>query len=175
MKTAQETTIHHPKLSGIRNWFHRHGSKMKVSTVSLVKPSITIASNAAKIIIKEAFERQPSKRVVRNWEIFEFTPYDEVVRGRRLFSSEELAAAFCIAANSGDHGQQLIDRYGAHSAEQGLYIRWGNFLNIPCPGTGMDGDPNVSIFITDEIRDAVSNLLEAAAKRVENEMSAQTN
>jgi len=170
MKTAEETTTSRPKFNGgWPEWFHHHGMKMSVvAPSSLNKPAVTIASNAAKVIIKEAFEGRPKEKRewFVNWEVARFRPYDEVVRGRRVFSSEELAAAFGITTDSGDHGQWLIDRYGGESAEQELYIRYGDFLNIPCPGTGNDGDPNVSIFITDEIRDAVFNLLEAAAKLI---------
>ncbi len=57
-------------------------------------------------------------------------------------------------------GSWLVGRYGGNSAVQSKFIRWGNFLNIPCPGTGHDGDPNVSIYVTDEIREAVRKLLE---------------
>lgn len=43
--------------------------------------------------------------------------------------------------------------------KQGAFIRYGNFLNIPSPGTGHDGDPNISILIDGPIRRAVRQLL----------------
>jgi len=32
-------------------------------------------------------------------------------------------------------------------------------LNIPCPGTGHDGDPNVSVYIEESIQRAIEQLL----------------
>jgi hypothetical protein len=39
------------------------------------------------------------------------------------------------------------------------FIRSGNFLNVPGPGSGQEGDANISIYITQEIKDAVMRLL----------------
>ena len=58
----------------------------------------------------------------------------------------------------------LIERYGGTVAAQGEFIRWGKYLNIPGPGTGHDGDANISIFVSDEIRDAVAQLLQKYQK-----------
>lgn len=54
-------------------------------------------------------------------------------------------------------GQDLIDRFGADFAHYGRYIRWGDFLNLPGPGTGRPGDANLSIFITGRIQKAIKN------------------
>jgi hypothetical protein len=59
-----------------------------------------------------------------------------------------------------ESGEWLLDRYGGDSAAQGFYIRWRNCLNIPCPGTGHDGDPNISVTLSDDIKEAVRQLLE---------------
>lgn len=55
--------------------------------------------------------------------------------------------------------QWLLDLYGGTVAYQGHFIRYNDFLSIPCPGTGHDGDPNVSIEIDDRIREGVKQLL----------------
>ena len=57
------------------------------------------------------------------------------------------------------HSQWLIKEYEADVAEQTLFIRKGNYLNIPCPGTAHDGDPNVSIELDDEIKEKVKELI----------------
>ncbi len=141
-------------------WCHHHGSKMRVVEFDEKEHRLVIAGSAAKVIIRPGREVQEGgDGWVVSWEVIQHVAYDEAVRGQRQFDSDELAAAFGLTDNSGDFGQWMLDQFGAHSAEQGKFIRWKHFLNIPCPGTGHDGDPNVSIHIDDEIRDAVQRLL----------------
>jgi hypothetical protein len=40
------------------------------------------------------------------------------------------------------------------------FARVGNYLNVPCPGTGHDGDPNISILLNPTIRAAVKKLIQ---------------
>lgn len=75
--------------------------------------------------------------------------------GQVEMDSCQLAAAFGLSDESGDFGDWLIERYRADSAEQRLWIRYGNQLNIPGPGTGHDGDPNISIELDGDIKKAV--------------------
>lgn len=56
-------------------------------------------------------------------------------------------------------GDFLLEKYGGDVACQFLFIRWQDYLNIPGPGTGHDGDPNISIKLTDEIKEAIRALL----------------
>lgn len=91
------------------------------------------------------------------WEVVQ--SQQAKVNGRVVFTSDDLRAAFGLSQESGEFGDWLIERFGADSASQGKFIRWKNFLNIPCPGTGHDGDPNVSIHIDEEIRETVRRLL----------------
>ncbi|MDP2630772.1 MAG: hypothetical protein Q8P56_05175 [Candidatus Uhrbacteria bacterium] len=141
-------------------WFHHHGSKMKVVAFDEKECRLVIAGSAAKITIRPGRQIQEGgDGWVVDWEVIQRVAYDEATRGRRQFDSDELAAAFGLTGDSGDFGQWMIDQYGAHSAEQGKYIRWEDFLNIPCPGTGHDGDPNVSIHLDEKIKNAVRQLL----------------
>ena len=75
------------------------------------------------------------------------------------FTRDDVRSAFGLIDDSGKYGKWLIDRYGAEAAEQMKYIRWGNFLNIPCPGTGNYGDPNISIKINGDIQLTVAELI----------------
>jgi hypothetical protein len=141
-------------------WYHHHGSKMRVVEFDEKAHRLVIAGSAAKITIRPGQEVQEGGNGwVVDWEVIWHFAYDEAARGHRQFSGHELAAAFGLTDDSGDFGQWVIDRYGAHSAQQGKYIRWNEFLNIPCPGTGHDGDPNVSIHINDKMRFVVGRLL----------------
>lgn len=54
----------------------------------------------------------------------------------------------------------MIRRYGGTTADQGRFIRYNRFLNIPGPGTGHDGDSNISVEIRSEMQDAVAAFLQ---------------
>lgn len=139
-------------------WWHHHGSKMRVVYRDSAdhRPKLFLEASAASVGISRdsARYRSPLWRV--KWTVgfgHGFSSGDISVTG------EELRAAFGLSEESGCFGDWLIERYGADSAEQGKYIRWGCFLNIPCPGTGHDGDPNVSIELDDTIKEAVDLLM----------------
>jgi hypothetical protein len=155
-KTVPELRNGHPI------WWHHHGSKIRF--FGLAKECLIINANAASLTIQKASLVLPDKETLKNdwfvdWSIFQCKPLQELTSGRRWFTTEDLRNAFGIANGSGKYGKWLIDRYGADAAEQMKYIRWGNYLNIPCPGTGNDGDPNISIEIDDEIKSAVTRLI----------------
>lgn len=141
-------------------WCHHHGSKMCVEQFDQQNRVLVISGSAAKVTIRKASSVYPDAiGWFVDWEVVQYKPYENGVRGRSQFNSENLAAAFGLSESSGKFGDWLIEEFGADSAEQGKYIRWKNFLNIPCPGTGHDGDPNVSIHIDEEIQNAVRKLL----------------
>lgn len=145
-----------------RKWCHHHGSKMYVESLDQQNRILVISGSAAKVTIRRASSVYPDikrKEWFVDWEVVQCAPCKEGTRGRTRFSDEDLAAAFGLSDSSGKSGDWLIQEFGAHVAEQGKYIRWGVYLNIPCPGTGNDGDPNVSIHLDDEIRNAVQQLL----------------
>jgi len=125
---------------------------------------LVIAGSAATVTIQKASLVFPDKEVVKNdwfvnWEIIQCRPIQEISSGRRWFTIDDLRSAFGISDYSGKYARWLIDRYGAEVAEQMKYIRWHEYLNIPCPGTGNDGDPNISIEIDDEIQLAIAKLI----------------
>jgi hypothetical protein len=122
--------------------------------------ALVISGNSAKVTIRKASSVHPNaKGWFVDWEVVHNRPYEEWVRGRSRFNDDDLEAAFGLSENSGKFGDWLIKQFGADVANQGKYIRWKKFLNIPCPGTGNDGDPNVSIHLDEEIQDTVRELL----------------
>jgi hypothetical protein len=143
-------------------WWHHHGQKMGVSEE--IAGRLIIESNAARLTIQKASLVFPGRTTVENdwfvdWKVAQCWPLEEIVSGRRWFTTEDVRQAFGLSANSGKYGEWLIERYGAEAAEQMKYIRWRCWLNIPGPGTGNDGDPNISILIDDKILQAVAKLL----------------
>ncbi len=138
-------------------WWHHHGIKMRVEKLSQANKLLIITGSAASIRITSRTMRNDDGWYVK-WEVL--FDRDCKVNGQVWMATDNLRAAFGLSENSGKFGQWLIDRFGADSAEQGMYIRYKDYLNIPCPGTGHDGDPNVSILLDDKIKEAVSKLFE---------------
>lgn len=80
--------------------------------------------------------------------------------GSIWFSPDDLKTAFGLSEECDDSGgQTLVDLYGGDVAYLGRYIRAADFLNIPGPGHGFKGDANVSIQLTQTIKDAVVELM----------------
>ena len=85
-----------------------------------------------------------------------------------LMSAEGIYTAFGIIDECDDlqrdRGQEIIDRFGGQFCLQGQFIRWKNWLNIPGPGTGLRGDANLSLEITEEIKKVVREFIEYVCK-----------
>lgn len=143
--------------SGLKpDWFHLHGCKMylKGHTGNLV----VIGSNAAQLTVHHDV---PGRWKI-DWEI-KFG-IGQKVSGNILVNDDTLAAAFGVTElllNLPPGSRRLFDRFGASLASQGKFIRFGDFLSIPGPGTGHDGDPNISICLDEDIKKAVEKSLKA--------------
>ena len=136
---------------GMPIWCHHHCGKMKLLAVGLFNDILIIQGSAAELVIRK---RRTSWAV--EWKII-YSP-SEQTKGRTIFSDQQLMAAFGAISSTEGHSEWLIQRYGGTSASQGRFIRYQNWLNIPCPGTGHDGDPSISIELTDDIKKAVWKL-----------------
>lgn len=120
--------------------------------------TVVIAASAARLTISRY--NQHYWRVV--WHIT-YTADVEWASGQLFMSDAYLGGAFGLTNHTDRGGQQLIKLYGGSAAIPGNYLRYRNFLNIPGPGTGYDGDPNISIAIDEIIRNAVRQLILAKA------------
>lgn len=148
------------------DWWHGHGIKVRVHTLDVTARTLVLSSSAAKLTITPHKENPVSSGwdwdVV--WEVVHIQP-DCKAGGLAAFSNQELAAAFYLSDDPGigaTYSQWLLDRYGGDLAVQGHFIRWEgytSFLNIPGPGTGHDGDTNLSLGVTPKIKEAVRQLL----------------
>lgn len=139
-------------------WWHKDGYEMEVERIDKDKNMILIVGMRTRVkIIPRSIPSGGGWFV--EWEkaknLFEW------IRGRILFTSDDLKAAFGLRGAFGESDDWLIKRFGPEViAIHGEYIRQGNFLCIPCFGTGHNGDSNVSVFITEAIQDAIRKLLE---------------
>ena len=143
-----------PPFNAFPVWWHHHGSKFRLDKdkTSLDELIIVLQASAASVTI----QGDGSDYWQVSWTVITYG----ATNGSTLMRDHELLATFTDAHIPTDElSQWLISRYGGDYAIHGKCIRWKNFLNIPCPGTGHDGDPNVSILLNDEISQVVKELL----------------
>jgi hypothetical protein len=158
MKAGVKRRDPEKNLLGVPVWFHHHGSKMELKEFDKASSRIVISGSAATLQITRRVVEKGDGGWFVNWEVIQ--SQCERISGCVVFQSGSLRSAFGLSQETGQSGDWLIEEYGADVANQGQYIRWINFLNIPCPGTAHDGDPNISILIDEEMRKAVQQLLE---------------
>lgn len=139
-------------------WWHHHGMKIGVQKVDREMRTVVLKASAAQLTISPFKTTTVKGRWLVEWEVVQ--SMNEKVKGSIIFSREEIETAFGLSQKVPERWDQwLIQQYDAHFAHQGKYIRRGNYLNIPCPGTGHDGDPNISIKLSEQICSAVQNIL----------------
>jgi len=157
-------TVRNPIVKGdyVPHWFFRKGIAMKLKFLDLEKKSLVIAWGARLTIAFEETYKEESIWRVR-WEI----DGDSNVQGSIPMNTQVLSGAFNLADyidTRGNWSNWLIETYGADSAKIGRFIRYQNFLNIPCPGIGQNFDPNISLVINEQTRVAVAMLILTAEK-----------
>lgn len=141
-------------------WHHHHSFKVDFvgynNANSPQNKTLILESNAIEVKIYRAPETSA-------W-IFEYKirqPVSMFFSGKVWMSKEDLETVFGLSNKCEKMwGQGILDSYGGDVAYQGKYIRYKNFLNVPGPGTGDDGDPNVSIEINDVIKEEIKFLIE---------------
>ena len=139
--------------SGPPIWWHHHGSKMRlVAQRYKVNKCVALKGSVAELKVGKLGKNC----WLVTWKVIHGP--DENSFGRIFMDDQCLAAAFGLD-NTPIGSRWLIERFGGTVARQGKFIRSKNYLNIPCPGTGHDGDPNVSVELNAEIISAVSELL----------------
>lgn len=131
------------------NWFHRCGPKMAIESFDAETLSLTLQASSAKL---EITPHEKGTFLVR-WTLF--NTKHEKTEGVMVFSQDRLKAAFMVPVTLPSDFSSFLANYDATDGVPGYFIRRGRFLNIPCPGTAYDGDPNLSVFVTDEIKKAV--------------------
>ena len=141
----------------VPNWWHRRGNKVLFIDCDLELGALALASNVASFKIRKITTKD-DKHWRIEWRVVQSPT--EYSSGVVLFTDEQLAVAFKLKPmKTSGHDHQLSNRYDGDRAIPGKFIGCEDYLNVPCPGTGQDGDPNISILVTEEMRKAVASLL----------------
>jgi hypothetical protein len=142
--------------SAVPNWYHHQGRNMQIKKCSIENSLLIIAGSAAELKLTRKTGTNNHAWYV-DWEVR--YSEQEKTQGRIIMSTDELRAAFGLENVTQETSQWLVHTYKASCAGQGKFIRTESFLNIPGPGTGHDGDPNISIELDEQIIDAITKLV----------------
>lgn len=126
-------------------WWHPHGIKMVMRARAKREPLI-IESGVARLEIK----RSSGGGCMAKWRIVH--ELSSHVDGEVFMTEKEFKQAFGLSGMTEDSGKEMLSEYGGTAASPGVFIRFEEWLNMPCPGTGHNGDPNISLKITHEIK-----------------------
>ena len=137
------------------DWSHIKGSDMQLRFIELRTGFAQIDnSREARLLIN----KKDNGWTVR-WRVDQIGGHSS---GEVFMSDKELSQAFGLE-DIGDPPPSLnhamISKYNGTVAQAGRFLRRDKYLNIPCPGTGNDGDPNISIDLNEAITGAVQELL----------------
>lgn len=127
------------------SWYHYNGVKIsQIGINSANSPTRKVLILGSKTVgIK--IHRDPQGGYLIKYEIHH--PSDTPTTWGKISMSEiEIQKAFGLSGKCNGEDEQQIP---------GKYIKHGRYLNIPGPGTGKDGDPNISIYLDEAL---VSNV-----------------
>lgn len=150
------------------NWYNRQGWGMELDRSNTAQTQMGLKSlyGSDKLCVRYDPRAETDTPWSLAWMLF--GSGSERVNGLVRFTAEDLRAAFGIADSItgpwADGSRWLLERYAATVAHQGRFIRLGRFLNLPCPGTGQHGDPNVSVFLNNGIVTAVRYIIHATER-----------
>ncbi len=162
-----------PKLmpGGMPDWFNRNGVK-----TDSIRRSPGFVSFANRSTLSDEGPAKMTVNKLHNCEDYRIDYRLEHgtgdTEGSVRFSKEMLEVAFGIIKPSTALftnsrfppialfvNSCFLGKYGGDAAILGGFIKWKNYLNVPMPGTGADGDPNISIEVTPRIRKAIKDFL----------------
>lgn len=144
--------VREPKFNiyGIPDWCNIKAIKMVVQSFDQGSRWLIIANHVARVIITPFYDNY--------WSVYWGFSGEDLHHIR--FTSDQLQAAFGLTNEMGKTGKQLLEFHGGDSAEEGIYLRWGNFLNIPSVPADFETDAAVSIEIDPRMQDCIRCLLE---------------
>jgi hypothetical protein len=143
-------------------WWNQRGAHMRLDRVDPTRLVIQNESKTAQLTINPTLDKwRVSLRLQHGpgWQM----------ATTLLLSTEEVRAAFALSntPTEGTAALQHICKFSGgecDTGEFGKFVRWDYFLNLPCAGTGEDGDPNLSLYLSPEIVAAVDQFLQRQAR-----------
>lgn len=145
-------------------WWNPQGHAIKVGTSGTVltgeKADLALQSKEsldAFIKIRQVYSRD---KYTLAWRVNHSGGFDTpYTAGSIEVNSNDLKLMFAFLDGAEEGSAWMLRQYGGTAAVQGKFLRHNRYLNIPGPGTGEDGDANISIFVSDEIMMAVRDML----------------
>jgi hypothetical protein len=138
-------------------WWHVHGFKMDLQKIdqhmNLHHAFLSIGTRVASVQIA-ADDSGRTMSFSLHWSLIHSRGR---VAGTIYMFADVLAAIFGMTDVIPLGSESFVTKYKATTGVRGIFLRQGNYLSLPCPGTGADGDPNISLYLTPEIRTAVEN------------------
>jgi hypothetical protein len=131
-------------------WWHSFATLMKLT--HRTKTKLLLEGDEAKLMIA----RRHRKGQIQYDVMYQLGKKQKHI-GNISLDHDQMLSAFGFKSLSDEESASLIKRYGGEAVVQGKFIRWKEFLNIPCVGTGFHGDPNISILITPELTKAIAD------------------
>lgn len=142
----------------IPSWFHRDGIDMKPGGMAIytkVHPSEVLAGNKfAQLQVAQSRQNRGMYKV--SWRI-QLSP-NEFVNAQIRLTSPELENAFALSERL-PMASIYASAYKADVSIPGRYTRAGRYLNLPMPGTGLDRDLNLSVYVSEEIQGMIRKFL----------------
>ena len=139
-------------------WWHHHGHKMillEEDKTGYDPNKVIIRGSAAEVIVSKHPNIVDYWFV--DWKVVQ--SMEEFSKGRTSMRFWDMERAFGLSDERDEHCDAILEKFGGTTAHQGKYIRYLQYLNIPGPGTGHDGDPNVSIELDSNIQETIRRFI----------------
>lgn len=136
------------------SWWHHCGGQLRLAAAT--DDRLTLVSPHASLQV-----HRDDQSFLVTWEIRPTGSVDPYVERTIHVSPAVLGMMFKIDEDRHEeylwHGQHLVTEYSEQH-----FVRWHRYLNLIYPGSGQDGDPNLSVYLFDSIRQAAAALVHAA-------------
>ncbi len=166
--TTNQITPSTPRrtLAGYPIWYHPGGNKVMIRGYnSVTTPNRELVIGSIKHLnMTIAKNHHPQDKEGGEW-LIKYKMDHGLIRtwteGFIIMTTQDLMTAFGLSGEcEAEDGQGLIDLYGGDAAKNGKYIRFEEFLCIPGPGHGQDGDANVSIRVGKDLKSRLKEFME---------------
>ncbi len=152
---------------GVPDWHHPKSWKVQLEKADAAY--IVITAPAARLTIVELIDAESINKWIVRWEIF--SKGEQSQRGEIVMNARQLCAAFALTEKWEDSDQWWTGAYQEIASAEGMYFRYDRWLNIPGPGTGKDGDPNISICLDAEMKKAITYMILEAEEQNNRQLS----